>query len=99
MIDAPLDCVEDGRLEEKTSTGRRVVVAKNLMEERSDKVGVVLIWDKGGVGRIWAVDVVGAIQGVGGDGLAVDINVAPVRDGITFDLEHVVVVVVGPEGG
>ena len=77
----------------------RVVVSKNIMVEGSREVGVVLIWDKGGVGRIWAVDMVGAIQGVLGDGLTFDINVAPIRDGIAFDLEHVVVVVVSPEGG
>ena len=62
-------------------------------------MGVVLIWDKGGVGRVRAIDMVGAIQGVGDDGVAFDINVAPVGYGVTLDLEHVVVVVVSPEGG
>ena len=77
----------------------RVVVSKNLMVEGSGEVGVVLIGDKGGVGRVRAIDMVGAIQGVGDDGVAFDINVASVGDGIRFDLEHVIVVVVSPEGG
>ena len=86
-------------MKEKTAAWMRGVVSKNLMVEGSGEVGVVLIGDKGGVGRVRAVDMVGEIQGVGGDGVAFDINVAPVGDGNTFDLEHVVVVVVSPEGG
>ena len=40
------------------------MVSKDLMVERADKVGVVRIRDKWGVGGIGSVNVIGAIKGI-----------------------------------
>ena len=68
------------------------------MVERAGEMGMVKIWNKGGVGGVRAI-VVGFINdGVSGDSATVDVDVPSVKERFAFKVE-VGVKVVNPKHG
>ena len=59
---------------------------------------MVEIWDKGCVGRVWAIIIVFVIDGVSSDSATVDVDVPSVKERIVFKVE-VGVKVVDPKYG
>ena len=66
--------------------------------ERAGEVGMVEIWDKGCVGRVWAIIKVFVINGVSSDAATVDVDVPSVKERVAFKVK-IGVEVVDPKHG
>ena len=74
------------------------MIGQDSVVERAGEVGMVEIWNKGCVGRVWSIIVVFIIDGVSSDAATVDVDVPSIKEGIAFIVE-VGVEVVDPQDG
>ena len=69
------------------------MIGQDSVVEWAWEVGMVEIWNKGCVGRVWSIVVVFIIDGVSSDSATVDVDVSSVEEGIAFIVEFGVKVV------
>ena len=69
------------------------MIGQDSVVEWAGKVGMVEIWNKGCVGRVWSIVVVFIIDGVSSDSATVDVDVSSVEEGVAFKVEFGVKVV------
>ena len=69
------------------------MIGQDSVVEWAGKVGMVEIWNKGCVGRVWSIVVVFIIDGVSSNAATVDVDVSSVKEGIAFIVEFGVKVV------